>query len=351
LVAVVVLFLNAAFRNGSVERPYPKWIAVGLRLVVPLTVVVSLTALYALIVRARQYGLTVERVWAFVVAGGALMYSIGYSIAAVGKARWFAGIARVNVVVAIALIVTISAALTPLLSPYRLAANSQYRLILGGRFETLDPTSQKGSPFHYLRFDAGGYGRSKLQELAQLQNHPDAEHIRVVAAEVHKLKSPWDVVPTIGSDALMSRLVIYPKGRTLDPDLSSKLVVEWNKTSSYFAYSQSSDQAIAGIFVDLDGDGVNEFVLLAATGGVAFRNRDGVWESIGQVSAENPALPWKNLLSDLTEGDVVATVPRWKELSVGSRRFRINEAAERGAARIPAVLRKKSSPVGSEPSE
>ena len=41
-------------------------------------------------VRERQYGLTVERVWGFIVAAAALMYSIGYSIAAVGKARWFA---------------------------------------------------------------------------------------------------------------------------------------------------------------------------------------------------------------------------------------------------------------------
>ena len=217
LVAVVVLFLNAAFRDGSAERPYPKWIALGLRFVVPLAAVVSLTALYALIVRERQYGLTVERVWAFIVAAAALMYSIGYSIAAVGKARWFAGIAPVNVTVAIALIVTIAAALTPLLSPYRLAANSQYGLALEGRFKTSDPTSQKKSPFHYLRFDAGGYGRSRLKELSHLQNHPDAERIRVLAAQAIELKAPWDVAPAIPADVLMSKLVIYPKGRTLDP--------------------------------------------------------------------------------------------------------------------------------------
>lgn len=339
LVAVVVLFLNAAFRDGSVERPYPKWIALGLRLVVPLTAVVSLTALYALIVRERQYGLTVERVWAFVVAAAALMYSVGYSMAAVGKARWFAGIARVNVIVAIALIVTISAALTPLLSPYRLAANSQYRLVLEGRFKASDPAFQKQSPFHYLRFNAGGYGRSRLKELAQLENHADAEHIRVLATDAIKLKAPWDVAPRISADVLMSKLVIYPKGRTLDPDLSGKLIAEWNKPGNYFLHSQASDASIAGIYVDLDGDGVDEFVLLTASRGLAFQYRAGGWEVIGEVVTENPA-PWgKNLLSDLTRGNVVALVPRWRELSVGPRRFRISEPAERGAARTPAVVR------------
>ena len=49
LTAVVVLLLNAAYPdNGSVSQPYPKWIAQFLRVVVPLTVVISSTALYAL---------------------------------------------------------------------------------------------------------------------------------------------------------------------------------------------------------------------------------------------------------------------------------------------------------------
>ncbi len=78
LTAVVVLLLNAAYRDGSVPQPYPKWIAQFLRVVVPLTVIISLTAVYALWMRSRHYGLTVERVWAFVVAGAALLYSVGY---------------------------------------------------------------------------------------------------------------------------------------------------------------------------------------------------------------------------------------------------------------------------------
>jgi hypothetical protein len=45
LVAVVVLFLNAAYRDGAVEKPYPKQIAICLRWVIPLTVIITLTAL------------------------------------------------------------------------------------------------------------------------------------------------------------------------------------------------------------------------------------------------------------------------------------------------------------------
>src|ERR1700722_20786249 len=94
-------------------------------------VIVSLTALYSLLMRSQHYGLTVERVWAWVVAGAALTYSAGYSISAFARGPWLSSIARVNVVVAIALIAVICAALTPLLSPYRLGANNQFWLRVG----------------------------------------------------------------------------------------------------------------------------------------------------------------------------------------------------------------------------
>ena len=124
----MVLLLNAAYRDGSASEPYPTWIARFFRAVVPLTLVIGATAMYALVMRARQYGLTVERVWAFIVAGAALLYALGYATAAWRSGAWYAGIARLNVVVAVVLMALIAAASTPLLSPYRLAANSQFRL-------------------------------------------------------------------------------------------------------------------------------------------------------------------------------------------------------------------------------
>jgi len=92
-------------------------------------VIVSLTALCALTMRSSHYGLTVGRVWGLVVAGAALWCSVGYSLAALGKGAWLGGMARVNVLAALTLIVVIAAALTPVLSPYRLAADSQFRMV------------------------------------------------------------------------------------------------------------------------------------------------------------------------------------------------------------------------------
>src|SRR5262249_5890578 len=144
LIAVVVLFLNAAYRDGTLAQPYPRWIGQGLRFVVPLTVVIALTAAYSLLIREHHYGLTVQRFWALVVAAAAILSSVGYSAAALSKGAWFARMAQVNVGVALALIATIAIALTPLASPYRLAANSQYQRILDNRTE--DETNASASP-------------------------------------------------------------------------------------------------------------------------------------------------------------------------------------------------------------
>jgi len=259
LVAVVVLFVNAAFRDGHVERPYPRSIAFALRLVVPLTVVISITALYALFVRTNQYGLTVERVWAFIVAGSAVLYSIGYSIAALRPGASFAGVARVNVVVALMLLVILSAALTPLLSPLRLAADSQYRLIVAPGVIQNSHLGAQLSPYQYLRFNAGKYGRAKLEALKTLNdNTPRGEEIRTLAATAETAKNPWDKPPPARDTDLAARIVVFPRGRSLDGRLLQALRTEWQSRDNVFQRLPNPSLPIAGIFIDLDGAGVED---------------------------------------------------------------------------------------------
>lgn len=324
LIAVVVLLLNAAYRDGTVERPYPGWIARSLRFIVPLLLVISLTAIYALLVRAHHYGLTVERVWAFVVAGAALIYALGYSVAAFGRGAWLAGVARVNVFAAIALIVAISAALTPLLSPYRLAANSQYRLVLENRYKTASENERRATPFHYLRFDSGRYGRERLEQLTQLQDHPGAERIRELAAEATRQTSPWAQATRADAEELLARLAVFPAGRAIDADLRTTVIADLRMPENAFPSPAIYGSDVAGLYVDLNGDGVDQFVLLTVAGGYVYQNHDGQWHRVGRVYVTGPISSWQALLSGLTKGDVSARNPQWKELWIGSRRFRVD---------------------------
>jgi hypothetical protein len=340
LLAVMVLLLNAAYRDGSVPQPYPKWISQCLRFVVPLMVIVALTALYALIVRSRHYGLTVERFWAFIVAGAALLYSVGYSIAAFKRGAWLAAIGRVNVAVAVALIVIVSAALTPALSPYRLAANSQFRLVQEKGLAALQADDnnrmrrivyQQNSPLHYLRFDTGSYGRIKLKELAERYNGADMQEVRRLSAAMLKGKNRWEAHAQLDVPDLVRRLAVYPAGRSLDQALTARLVEDLNKPEN-ISYDQSSRcENAAGIYIDLNNDGIDEFVYLTPFRGRAYANRSGTWVFLGDVSlrSDDPSnfafsCEKRNLIDELAKGNLSAQPSSWSDLIVGSHRYRLN---------------------------
>ncbi|HME39468.1 MAG TPA: hypothetical protein VKG63_10960 [Steroidobacteraceae bacterium] len=327
LTAVMVLLLNAAYRDGSVPMPYPKWIAQFLRFVVPLTVIVSLTALYALATRAQHYGLTVGRVWAFVVAGAALLYSAGYSAAAFRRGPWLGGIARVNVLAALALIAVIAAALTPLLSPYRLAADSQFKMVMAKGLEAAD--EQRNTALHYLRFDSGRYGRAKLEELTQLHAGPNAADIRRRAEDMLAQTSSWAASRVVVDiPAMLAKLRIFPVGRMLDRDLIDKLTADLGKPGNVFDYDRWSNAAV-GIYVDLNGDGLEEFVFLTSIRGVVYENRAGSWKLVGYTQSRpvdpRPMTDFDTAIAgELAKGNMSAIRPKWNELSIGGRVFVVN---------------------------
>jgi hypothetical protein len=328
LVAVIVLLLNAAYRDGSASRPYPGWIAAALRVTVPLTVIISVTAIYALIVRTQHYGITVERVWGYIVAGAALIYSVGYSIAAFSRGPWMGRIARVNVVVAIALMLVIAVTLTPALAPQRLAADSQFKLILRGSLPAAKDREEWNTPFAYLRFQSGTYGVDRLKQLAKVNNQPEAEQIRNLATTELAKAGRWEAVIAMSPDYFrpsLAKLTIYPAGRKLEPALVDAVATQEfhggvGVTPQFFAPDNS-----AGLFVDLNGDGVEEFILLYRYGGLAFEHRDEKWVFIGNVQIQHAGEPWEHTRDALEKGEFSAVAPRWKALSVGGRVFRLNE--------------------------
>jgi hypothetical protein len=313
LIAVVVLLVNAAYRDGTVDRPYPQAIAIALRLVVPLTIVISLTALYALWVRAEKYGLTVERVWAFVVAGAALIYSIGYGLAAWRGGRWMSAIARVNIVAALALIAVIALALSPMLSPYRLAANSQARIAISQAIDT----ARFDSALLALRFDAGRYGQEKLRELAQLQDHPEAVRIHAAVAAVQLKTNRWEEPQVWTSvDAGMDTMPMHPAGAVIDARLKEAVFARL-KQSEATRRSAPVGQ-IGGVFIDLDGDAVTEFVLIQTFRADVFQQVGDRWVYAGAMESGYSSGQLEKEFGETVE----ARRPRWKNLIVGKRVYR-----------------------------
>jgi hypothetical protein len=320
LIAVIVLLANAAYRDGSVPKPYPRVIGFALRCVIPLTVIIAFVALYALWLRVDQHGLTVSRFWGWVVAGAALLYSGGYALAVLDKEHWMRNIAKVNVVAALYLIAVLTLALTPVLSPYRLAANSQFRRAqtdTSGSTETY--VNALTSQMAYLRFDAGKYGRDRLEELGRIENHPRAEEIRRQASAALARERRWDP-PQYDSSTIFGEMALWPEGRTIEPQL-----LEVARDEVRTAFIGDANQ-IAGIFVDLNDDEIEDFVLLMAGTATVYRKVEGTWSRFDAMTYSRFETG-EVIASLVREGAVKAESARWRDLVVGDIRYRLVPSA------------------------
>jgi hypothetical protein len=198
-------------------------------------------------------------------------------------------------------------------------------MVLGGRFKTTEKPYDYTSPFHYLRFNSGEYGGHKLDELANLQNHPDADRIRDLAAASIRLKNPWEAAQTVMSSNALAKMVIYPNGRTLDADLTKQLTTELNDPRKRYIWMRTSDFPLAGLFVDLsrDGSGSEEFVLLNGASGLVYQKGPTGWREVGRAYESGTAVSQKDMLTTLARGDVSTEDPTWKELWIGTHHIRV----------------------------
>jgi hypothetical protein len=257
------------------------------------------------------------------VASTALLYSVGYSIAVFRKGAWLGAIARVNVIVAVALIVVISTALTPLLSPYRLAANSQFQLVQGRGLKAIEspdasrmrvPSYGQNSPLRYLRFDAGQYGRARLTELADSYAGADADTVRRSATAMLAQTTRYGSVERADVADVLKKLRIYPADRTLDQALIDTLKTDLSRPGS---------EGTAGIFIDLNEDKIDEFVLLTPYRGRVYQDRLGKWVYVGDVFLNSRGATG-DLIDDLAKGNVSARPSTWSDLVIGTHKYRIN---------------------------
>lgn len=325
LIAVMVLMLNAAYRDGSAAQPYPKAIGLALRIVAPLMLVVALTALYALWVRIAALGLTVDRSWGLVVALAGLAYSAGYTWAAIRPGPWMAGMGRINIAVALGLIVTVALMLTPALSPPRLAAASQYRVAL----ETADTTRRRDA-LRYLRFDAGHYGIRRLEQLAAITDHPRATVLRAAATEAQKLENRWEWQPEVSAEQLLSELPVFPEGRVIDAELRASLLGDATlpraTVGSALLLCGRTASRCAGLFIDLDADGVDEFVVVQPYASDVFAHTPEGWRQQASAGAAlGRAIDHDDLITALERGEVRTQAPRWPNLVIGGQVLELHD--------------------------
>ena len=327
LVAMNVLLLNAAYQDGEAVHPYPRWLARVMSWVVPLLLVVASIAAYAIAVRIGEYGLTTSRVWATLVALIAWVYAAGYAWASFRRGVWMDGMGRVNVLVALLTIASLLLLLTPLLSPFRLAAASQFdRVLASGDAEDVDA-------FLTLRFDTGAYGRDRLARLADLKAHPRADEIRRLAAAAiaatQRHLAQADVQKVAAPDLLLQA---YPAGMDIEPALRDAIARVFDEDIGWGRVCNEAAGPCAVLFADLDADGTAEAIVFSANpGGLILRRNEADWGAAGWLQPGRWIGP-EDVTDRLRKGEFRVVEPEWSVLMLGDRAFSYRELEPRASA-------------------
>jgi hypothetical protein len=312
-----VLLYNAAYQNGAVEKPYPGRLQMMLRLVIPLLLVIAGTAVYSLFVRVSLYGLSADRVYACVVALIACIYAVGYTQAAIQNGPWLKGIERVNVAAAVTVMLILTLLLTPIASPYRLSANSQLRRVAVGN------PDERRAALRYLRFESGRYGRSALYEIVNGRIESKKEGVSDDAKRVLAAKDANDPSLEATPQEVAQRVEVYPAGRSLEPDLALEMSRTIGSNLSVFNDSTGAERPALAVYVDLDGDAIEDCVVLAHYKVAFFQRRDQKWSLISQqfdrmLADEKEATALRRALA---EGNIHLVPRRFKDVRIGTHVF------------------------------
>ncbi|CBJ36494.1 conserved membrane protein of unknown function [Ralstonia solanacearum CMR15] len=315
LLAVSVLFINAAYGDGTEPPGYPRWLAAALRVGMLALPVLGGLALVALGLRIRQHGLTVERVWGVLVAVAGCVYALGYTAAALRRGAWLGGIGRINVAVALGLIVAIAGLTGPLLEQHRLAADSQVARLTTGKVAA--------DKFDYdaLRFDMGRPGRDALAKLVadtSLANHAEiGRRAKVALAKTQR----WGDNLTIDFDTLLAGTKIYPAGAALPADFIDFARAHQDDFKSLACKIGGAD-ACGLIMLDLNGDGQIEILPARPQYRPKLYSRTAAgWKAIGYLETAEHGCHRETTDADADAAVATAAAPLWRDVMLGTHRW------------------------------
>ncbi|MES2472795.1 MAG: DUF4153 domain-containing protein [Pseudomonadota bacterium] len=317
--AALLILINAAHQDGAPERTPPKVLQVAGTVAALLTVPLTLIAAYALSLRVRQYGWTVDRVTVAAILIVALAYAGGYAHAALTRGRWLAGIEEWNFRVALLALGLMIVMFTPLASPLRISVNDQMARLQSGKV-----TPQKFD-YAYLRWEGGRYGQAALAVLSRSQN----AYTRLAASDALKRKARYE--PYTPAPALLAqRVTVYPRGTKLP---ESFLKTDWNRKQARRSPSEcmgAMNTPCDAVLLDLNGDGRQEIVMFAAGSRTVsvFHSTEAGWFLAATFEAPCPGM-LEALRSQKFE--VMPPAARWNDLMVAGRRLRLNPGVQDGA--------------------
>lgn len=275
---VAVTLISSALDRNDAEAVSGRVLRAATRALALMVPVLAGLAVWALVIRVRQYGWTPDRVLAGCVAMFLLAYGLGYCGAALTGRGWAARVRAVNVAMALAVIAGAALWLTPVLDAYRISATSQVARYADGRASAPD------LPLWHMAHDWGRAGRSGLERLAALAERDGDGDLGELLALAGDRADPYHYRQAIDrlrlplAAAELARLLpVRPEGAALDPAALGALPAinrdQWLKgCRDTLPGGRPGCVMVLGDFAPVPGAGVQGIVLFLDDAGRARGN-------------------------------------------------------------------------------
>src|SRR5262249_13723742 len=144
------------------------------------------------------------------------------------------------------------------------------------------------------------YGMRRLRDLASTKAaNAGSSPIQSLAAEMLARENAYSRnLPDIAADRIFANVRIFPAGRALPPELSGRLSRDWMAARKGPDGLDLTPEGVIGLFVDLDGDGKDEFVVFGPNGGLLYRQELDAWSVATRVGGACCNSDWKGLVAD-----------------------------------------------------
>lgn len=319
LVGAMVVFANAVYQDGKEPAPYPRPLRLVAAAGLAVLPVFAVLALVALGLRIGQYGWSVDRLWGVIAASVLSIHAFGYAWAALARrGRWLARLEPVNVVAALAGLLLVLLANSPVLDPQRIAASSQIQRLLDGR------TSAPDFDVEYLRYLSGRAGHDALRRLVDT---PQVQADEALTVRIERALLQQERWPSNSDREDEDRTLLRPGSVVIqgpDPGAGWWQALASGGLDSGGCAAPGSD--CVAIVRDLDGDGERD-VLLCNLGGAhsslcdLHAQDDGRWYDVAAVIWYGDRT--RKLAGALRRGEVKVMPRRWPDLEVAGERTSI----------------------------
>jgi hypothetical protein len=306
--------INASWRGHGARvrrRHWPQYAAAVLILML------TAMAAAALNTRVGQYGWTAARIHGGAAIIALTCYGILYGGAALVSAaggRWRQRIEPANFIMALALIGGCIALASPLADPARLAVQSQVQRLKDGA------VAPGAFDFTWLRRHGLRFGHDALADMTQ---GPAAGFSTEAArdAAINLSTAPRTPAPT--PTQIGANITVRTPGARLPATL---LAHDWpDSGASVPPCLTKAAMACDAWFMDLDGDGTNEILLVygndAHWWASVMKQRGGGWRPAATLSSP----PCGASLAAMRAGEVAPTapLPGWRDLWVAGQRLHL----------------------------